>query len=195
MNPDTFKGKVWLSLIDKIIIGVIAGIIALHFQQKADKSKKLFDESMAVSKIYTEIYVKQRKSLTDAMEDFFSFIENVRSKSEPSEDEIQQFQKLRYKFNVIFEILAGDDPSIMGPGDHFINSINQMSDILTDSTKGIDEIKEQRKLIQQHYSAVLDKLEDLTRKKVKEEFEAAGGKKKPKVPAKEEKIEASHEKE
>jgi hypothetical protein len=189
MNPDSFRGKVWLSVIDKIIIGVIAGLIALYFQQNADKSKKLFDESVAVSKIHTENYLKQRKGLADAMEELFSFIEKVKSNQVPTDKDFVEFTQLRWKFSKIFYMLEGDDPEIMKPGEPFLKSITHMSDILTDLNNDAKEIEEQRKLIWQHYSAVLDKLQDLTRQKVKEEFEAVAGKKKKKVPIKEEKIE------
>jgi len=106
MNPDTFKGKVWLIVIDKVIIGVFVAIILVGLQYLSHKYQEILDASISVSKIYTGIILKQREDIIDLMEKYFLLLEKIKAEGKaPTKKQKKSIDETLYKVNFIKDTL------------------------------------------------------------------------------------------
>lgn len=111
MDPDTFKGKVWLSVIDKVIIGFFAAIILAGLQYWSHKYQEILDASISVSKIYSGILLKQREDIIGLMENYFLLLETIKDEGKaPTKDQEKLLNGIRYKIMFIKETLNTATP-------------------------------------------------------------------------------------
>lgn len=170
--------KLLFSAVDKLIIGGIAALVALIFQFKSHESKKLLDESITVSKVYTEILVDQRKSLVDSLKNYFLLIEDIKPAGIATEAQANKLMELLHNFRLIVFIISVDATEIKKDGDNFLKSIEDMNMKLVSEITPKVEVEERTKEIKKCYKSVLDTLKELTIEKVREEFAGAKPKEK-----------------
>lgn len=172
MDPNSLKGKIAFSAIDKIIIGGIAIIILLPIQYLDHKYKQLLEERLSVSKVYTEILVKQRNALIESMGEYFLLLDKIRPKGKPSETQIDQLEQIRYKIDLIIFTLRPIDDKIIIPSQSLIDSIHKTNQELGRIFHYQPEIDNFENKIRIKYMALLNTIRIVTVDTVKKEFKS-----------------------
>lgn len=172
MDPNSFKGKILFSAIDKIIIGGIAIIILLPIQYLDHKYKQLLEEQLSVSKIVTGILIKQRNDLIEYMGKYFLLLDQIRPQGSPNETQIDQLGQIKYEINLIVFTLRPIDERINMSSQPLIASINKANQELARVFHYPQEIDNFANLIQKNYMALLDTMRIVTVDTVKKEFKS-----------------------
>jgi hypothetical protein len=172
MDPNSFKGKILFSAIDKIIIGGIAIIILLPIQYLDHKYKQLLEERLSVSKIVTGILIKQRNDLIECMGKYFLLLDQIRPQGNPNETQIDQLEQIRYEINLIVFTLRPIDKRINMSSQPLIVSINKANREMARVFHYPQEIDNFANLIQGKYMALLNTMRVVTVDTVKKEFKS-----------------------
>lgn len=77
MDPDSFKGKVLLSVIDKALIGGAVYIVFLFCNSVYDQHQRELEEAIAVSKVHTEILSRQRERMINHIQQYLELEERM----------------------------------------------------------------------------------------------------------------------
>jgi len=192
MNPDSFKGKMYLSFIDKIIFALIAGVILLLFQNSAHRKQQILDARISVAKIYTDIIVKQREDLTKAVGEYLFLIEKVVFTRKIETSQKQALSDLYIRIIYITDILCSIKPSsdfndanatstnlsvrislVEKSIETFLDGLDGMNLSFSEAHPNFKIIKETTKRIRNNYMDLVGKLKDLTVEIVKTEAKAA----------------------
>ncbi len=172
MDPNSFKGKIYFSAIDKIIIGGIAIIILLPIQYLDHKYKQLLEERLSVSKVLTGILVKQRNDLTECMGKYFLLLDQIRGQGKPNPTQIDQLAQIKYDINLIIFTLKPINERIGESAEPLIESINYTNRELPRINHTPEEIDKFAGQTQTKYMAFLDTLREVTKDTVKKEFKS-----------------------
>jgi hypothetical protein len=172
MDPNSFKGKILFSAIDKIIIGGIAVIVLLPIQYLDHKYKQLLEERLSVSKVLTGILVKQRNDLTECMGKYFLLLDQIRSQGKPNPSQVDQLAQIKYDINLIIFTLSPINKKIGESAQPLIDSINYTNRELPRINHIPQEIDKFAKQTQITYMAFLDTLREITKDTVKQEFKS-----------------------
>jgi hypothetical protein len=172
MDPNSFKGKIFFSAIDKIIIGGIAIIILLPIQYLDHKYKQLLEERLSVSKIVTGILIKQRNDLIECMGKYFLLLDQIRPQGKPNQTQIDQLAQIKYDINLVIFTLSPINNKIGESAQPLIESINYTNRELPRINHIPQEIDEFAKKTQKNYMAFLETLREITKDTVKREFKS-----------------------
>lgn len=184
VDPDSFKGKVYLTIIDKLIIGGIVALMLLYFQYRAHQYQEMQEAGIAVSKIYTGIILKQREEIIDLMSKYFMLLENVKS-SGMGPDEIQKKESKDYLHRIRFitytlcgatpkDLAEEDKQEVEKAANDFKESISEMNVFLLErEVPSIKELESKTDEIKKNYLTLLDKLRIISIKTVKSEMVSA----------------------
>jgi hypothetical protein len=172
MDPNSLKGKVAFSFIDKIIIGGIAIIILLPIQYLDHKYKQMLEERLSVSKVHTEILLKQRNALIESMGKYFLLLDQIRPQGKPNGTQIDQLEQIRYGIDLILFTLRPIDEKIEISSQPLKASINKTNQELGRIFHYPQEIDNFVNLIQKNYMPLLDTIRIVTVDTVKKEFKS-----------------------
>ena len=97
-DPNSFGGKVLLSFIDKVILGIAAALIVFQYQSSEQRKQKLADETTAIARGYTtDLLIEQRKRLTDTMSSYFDLVDALRASGHAAGDDAKKLRDLETK--------------------------------------------------------------------------------------------------
>jgi hypothetical protein len=172
MDPNTFRGKVLLSFIDKIIIGAVALIVLLPLQWLGKKYEASLKTSLSLAKINTDILVKQRNSLIETMGEYFYIIDEIRPNGKADTDQMKTLIQLKEKVIVlIFTVEPIDEQKIEKTGKLFLESILSLNSRLAEGKKIQPECLDcYAKTIRDNYMGFLQTLREVTLDTVKKEY-------------------------
>ena len=74
MDPDSFRGKVLLSVIDKLLIGLAATLVVMYVQSNQREDERLNQERIAVARVVTDVLADQRIKLMKSASDFAGLV-------------------------------------------------------------------------------------------------------------------------
>ena len=98
MSPESFGGKVVLSIIDKLVLGVAAALVVFQFQSSEQRRQKLADEMTAVARGYTtDLLIEERQHLTTAISSYFDLVDTIRASGHAAGEQARQLRELEVK--------------------------------------------------------------------------------------------------
>ena len=96
MDADSFGGKVLLNVIDKLILGLAAGIVLFLFQQCERAKDEAFQERLTISQVETKIIADAITTANKHMLDYLTIAEPaVQGKQQLTTDQSTQVASLR----------------------------------------------------------------------------------------------------
>lgn len=170
MNPDTFKGKVILQIIDKIILGLLVTLVVLFIQSKIDTQNKLFNQAVSVSTIKTEYLMEQNNQLTKTVADYFVLVNRMKSLSQKTDQDIIQLRELFSNIK-LFSTLAS-----IGGNDVLNKMKEKLHTAIEDLNKKLqrneaqDKIESKSREVLGKYTDFLTELQSLVIKTTEDEF-------------------------
>jgi hypothetical protein len=174
MDPNSFSGKCILSVFDNFVLAVLAALVVVLFQSKSEEYQSLSQQTVAVSKIGTEILTEQRKNLTQAMRNYFLLIEKIKTYGEvPTEEAISELQSLRYEIQMAIYNSAVVDSSIEQDASALLESVKKMNQRLINQPDQKAQIEAEANKVRDEYRAVLKTLRDTAIETIKGEFKIA----------------------
>lgn len=174
MEPNSFKEKVVFSIIDKLILGILAALVITFFQSQSEKSQKLADQSVLVSKIHTDILIEQRKKLSCSMGHYFLLIEEIKPNGKADSDKhSDKLSKLLQEIRAIIYNMGAVDEGIEKNAAILIESISNMNLLLMGQKSSGKKISDKANKVREEYSNVLENIRQVSRDVYKSEFNAA----------------------
>ncbi len=141
MDPESFLGKLALNAIDKLVIGVAVLLLGGHFQLQAYKNQKELDARMAVSKVYTDILLKQQDSLDEAIDKYCFLLEGLKGVGSAKDEEMSALRELRQRISFTINTLGAGEPQIKENAQPLLNSIEEMNGLLGSGMSKISDEK------------------------------------------------------
>ncbi|MGD0972384.1 MAG: hypothetical protein ABSA04_13505 [Desulfobaccales bacterium] len=127
MDPNSFSGKVYFSLIDKFFIGVALAGVTFFFQSQQYRNQILLNASVGISKIYTDIIVKQREDLVKEIDNYSMLLEEIKPKGIANDDQVKSLAAYRHRLNFIIDTLGAVDSKIEEEAKPLLASIDKMN--------------------------------------------------------------------
>jgi|WetSurMetagenome_2_1015567.scaffolds.fasta_scaffold235721_2 hypothetical protein len=169
-DPNSMGGKILFSVIEKVIIGIIALLLVMYFQNRASQNQKISDATLSVTRIYSDIIVKQRDSLLKAMEDYFLILEDIKPVGQANEIQDKILNDLWHKIRFNIYTLGGVDKRIKEQAEPFLNSITDLNLLLEKKITPKKEIEANEDELLNFYMNLLENIRKITKEKVKQEF-------------------------
>ena len=174
IDPDSAFGKIFISCIDKLIIGILAGVIILFIQIQAQKQQQLKDESFSVARVQTEILIDQRNALIKAMTEYIRLVGSGKiyaaGKLQTEEEQQRAFDLVDDIRLVIFSMGAIDD-SLSRKGKELVDVIIALNSKLLSQKSSRQAIDERMETIREKYRDFIITMKTVTRDILKQEFE------------------------
>lgn len=76
-NPDSFRGKLTLNAIDKLVLGLLAGLIIFGVQQCEATRDEAFQERLAVSQVETKVIADAISAANTHMQSYLAIVEPI----------------------------------------------------------------------------------------------------------------------
>ena len=77
MDVDSFKGKLLISLIDKLLIGLAASGLVLYFQYAQRDAQLVNEQRRAVGRVWTQEVTEQRTELAKSVAEFVELVDQL----------------------------------------------------------------------------------------------------------------------
>lgn len=77
MNPESFKAKILISLVDKFLIGLAASGLLLYFQYAQRQTERMDQERRAVGSVWTDEVADQRTKLATGVSDLLELVDRL----------------------------------------------------------------------------------------------------------------------
>ncbi len=78
MNPDSFKGKLLLSIVDKFLIGLAVMLVVIFVQSNQRQDELVEQERIAVARVVTAVLADQQTRLMASVSDFMGLIDQLK---------------------------------------------------------------------------------------------------------------------
>lgn len=127
MDTESFTGKIVLSLIEKILIGVLAYFLFLLLNAEYDESQRLREQSIAVSKIHSEILVDERSELIKLMREYFLVTRALQKSSSIEDEQLLKIENINYQIQTTLFNITTIDESVGSAGDQFVQRIDEFN--------------------------------------------------------------------
>jgi hypothetical protein len=173
MDANSFKDKLYFSLIDKLFIGALAAGVVFFFQLQQYKSQMLLHASVAASKFTTDILINQRENLIKEMGAYCLLLEQVKDTGSIKDNQINSIRDYRHRINFITETLEAIDPNIAKVAEPFRQSINQLNNLMTTGSVPIPELEKAISNLLSQYMQILKTIQFACISKTVEEFQTA----------------------
>jgi hypothetical protein len=86
MDAESFKGKVALSIIDKVLIGGALYLVFLLCNGVYDEYQREREQAIAVSKVHTEILAQQRSDIVNQIQTYIEIENQIGNDGVPSRE-------------------------------------------------------------------------------------------------------------
>lgn len=180
MDPNSFKGKIILSIVDKIIIGSVAALIVLLFNAKYSEYQKIREQSVAVSKIYTDILMQHRGELLRSMQNYFSVLNEIRYNEKVEAAHLIQLSKIKNEMDLTVTNLNTIDSQIKKSAEPLLAAIDHLNNSLRNLYRpgeinfepSMNVISKGEGEIRALYEKFLQDFRDIAIKTVKRDLEA-----------------------
>ena len=130
MDTNSFKGKIILSIVDKIIIGSIAALIVLLFNAKYGEYQKIREQSAAVSKIYSDMLMQHRGELLRSMQNYFSVLNEIRYNEKAEATHLIQLSKIKHEIDLTITNLSTIESQIKKSAEPLLAAIDDLNEQL-----------------------------------------------------------------
>jgi hypothetical protein len=179
MNPESFKGKVLLSLIDKAFIGIVVFTITMFINVEFDNAQKIHEESIAVAKIHSDILADQRERLIESMNSFFEKAPKIDRNTKNLDEKLRELRVLSEKISVVFFSISFTNKNALDEiadklSDYMFSFTKEIRTIAKDKNLGEEEFFQKRKealgKIKTTYADILDSLNELSIRTMKREL-------------------------
>jgi len=141
MAEERLSTKIVFTIIDKLVIGVVAAGIVLLFNAEYDKGQRNREESIAVAKVHSEILMQLRTKFTNTMEDYFSLGISLIT-GEVNDSRIMTINNLTEKLeNVLFNMIIIDS-SLVERSNTILSSIKNVNEYISKIWKTTGDEKE-----------------------------------------------------
>jgi hypothetical protein len=173
MDANSFRGKVYFSLIDKVFIGFMAAGVAFFFQLQQYKYQMLLNATVAASKINTDIVTNQREKLIKEVGGYSLLLEQIKTTGSANDNQIKSLAAHRHQINFIIETLGAVDPKIAKASEPFLKSINNLNNKLAIGPVAKNELNKSTDTILTQYMNVLKTIQKAGIYKTMEEIQIA----------------------
>ncbi len=162
----------WDKIFDKLLVILVTGIVIFLYQEHLKHEQKNRDEAVATARIYTEIIIKQRVILMEAIGGYMQLLEELEDRGIATPENIKTFRDLRKKVLGVIRTLYPLDQNIKKYAVPLIKatekpSINLMQERDKDYIRGMSGD------ILQNYLVFMEELRKITINKAKEEIDKA----------------------
>lgn len=180
MDPNSFKGRIVLSLIDKIIIGSVAALIVLLFNAKYSEYQKVREQKIAVARIQTEILLQHRGEFIRAMQEYFLLLDKIGYDEKLERDSPVQLTKILKKIEFAVSNLGTIDSLIKKEAAPILTSVENLNASLrnlyrsheSDFAITEDAIHQGDNEIRKEYEQFLRKLLDMSFRIVQKDLDS-----------------------
>lgn len=170
MDPNGFKGRIVLSLIDKIIIGSVAALIVLLFNVEYSKYQKVREQKIAVARIQTEVLLQHRGEFIRAMQEYFSLLDTIKYDEKLEPASLVQLTRIFNEIEFTVSNLSTIDSLIKNEAAPILISVENLNSNLrnlyrsheTDFAKVETTIHQGDSEIRKEYERFLQKLRDMS---------------------------------
>jgi hypothetical protein len=174
IDPNSAFGKILLSCIDKLIIGILAGVIVLFIQIQAQKQQQLKDESFSVARVQTDILIEQRGVLVKAMTDYIRFVGSgkvyIDGKFRSTEDQVKASQ-LQDDIRLTIFTMGAIDDTLSQEGKELVEAISILNSKLLSQKNSPQQIDEGMEVIRGKYRDFIVTIKTVTREILQQEFQ------------------------
>ena len=136
-DSNSFEGKVFLNVIDKLILGLAAGVVLFLFQQCERAKDEAFQERLAISQIETKIISDGIASANKHMLDYLTIAEpaaqnNVKLDPAPSTEVSRLRDQIRLTLLIVQEMTpsAAIKSSVGKAADDLLTAIAALNRLL-----------------------------------------------------------------
>ena len=130
MDQESIKGKLLISAIDKIVLGVIAALIIFFIQQCSEKAEDKRRRIAAVSQIYTNIIETAVSNIQEQMSEFLVIVEKARSEGRLSDENALDIDHIIMRIRVNLETAVKFGPTIEASKKKFLNKMGDLINTL-----------------------------------------------------------------
>lgn len=153
----------WDKLSDKLILLILSGVVIFGFQQTFQHGQKVRDDAAAVAKIQTEILVKQRGFLMEAMGEYFQLLKDLEDFGRAEGEKAEELGALRKKVMVVVHTIDPIDERISKSAEPLLQKMNEISQELPTKNHEPEEIQGMSKDIRKKYMTFLIELGEITK--------------------------------
>jgi len=130
MDPNSFKGRIVISLIDKIIIGSVAALIVLLFNAEYNKYQKAREQKIAVARIQTEVLLQHRGEFIRAMQEYFSLLDKIKYDEKLEDSGLVQSTKILNEIKFTVSNMSTIDSLIKKEAGPILTSVESLNSSL-----------------------------------------------------------------
>jgi hypothetical protein len=139
IDPESFRGQVYLILIDKLIIGIAAGLAVFFLQGWFEDFQKAKYQEYEVSQVSAKIITEQRSNFTKSIQNYLLFLIQNRSKRTLPDSEINALNNLTEKIRISVLTASAIEPQIDKDAEKLVSIISETNQILLEGGDGITE--------------------------------------------------------
>jgi hypothetical protein len=173
----------WDKVFVPLLLVLVSGFLIFGFQERSKREQKkrddeisheqkIRDEAISSAKVNTEILVKQRVVLMEAVGAYLHLLEDIGDEGIPTAEESSEMHKLRKNIEVAIKTIYPMSKNIKEEAAPFIKAIRKPLIELTQK-RSREEITTMSNDILTNYLNFLEKLKRTTMSKVREEIEKA----------------------
>jgi hypothetical protein len=108
-----FAQKFWLSVIDKVVLSLIAAIFLVYVQDSVKSDSSFRDQAYLSSKVYTDLLVEYRKKTTLSIETYLPIIESAKTLGQiEDQDSLDTMSKVLSDIRMIHATVSEISPSL-----------------------------------------------------------------------------------
>lgn len=180
MDANGFKGRIVLSLIDKIIIGSVAALIVLLFNAKYSEYQKVREQKIAVARIQTEVLLQHRGEFIRAMQEYFLLLDKIKYDEKLDPASLIQLTKILNEIEFTVSNLGTIDSLIKKEAAPILTSVENLNSSLrnlyrsreTDFAIVENTIRQGDNKIRKEYEQFLLKLRDMSFRIVRKDMDS-----------------------
>lgn len=173
LDPESIKGKLLISFVDKLIIGLLATMIVWFVQSEYQEHKKLQEMAFEITKIQTEYIVTYRKELARSVADFIGLIidkDVLATGKLDNDDDQENLSRLLKKIRTtVFHLQALSEPLNIRGEDLVQAASTLYVKVISGNSTGI-KIEEKMKLLRSAYALILKEVKGTTRNLLEKEY-------------------------
>lgn len=128
MEPQSFRGKVFFNIIDKLVIGVIAGLVVMLFNNQNDRYLRLRDASVAIATQNINFLSNTRDQIMKYTDEYISSLEMIvyenRIVATRLSDLLRITREINGKITNLKAVINTQDPEFLKALQDKINEIN-----------------------------------------------------------------------
>jgi hypothetical protein len=163
---DHLKAFFWDKIAGSVVLLLLSGGVVFLFQQHYQYNQKEREEAAAVSRIQTEILVKQRGVLLETMGQYFQLLEEFKDRGSGQADMVEELRKLRKKVLVGLYTIDSIDKRIKKEAEPLLQAMNKVSTDLVTKNPEPEEIQKMSEKVREIYLHFLGKLGEITKEVV-----------------------------